>query len=402
MKSKLKEFTLPEEVRGKFDSFVKKLSSDPYSNPTKKMQIMSDKLECLFPQELLATLKNMGKTGEPGAIIIKNFPIDKEVPRAETVAMRSQQKGLASENAMLGTVALMGYKLESNPKEQEGRPVHNVAPVKSHENTKSSKGRDPFYLHIENPFEKSPPDFLMLVGLEGDKTAKTSLFFVDGFIKKLPNWVVEGMKKPEFEIRSGEGFDKEEKGIFPLIKIDEETGRQRLRTYQKDERITPLTDEAKKVLSYVTESFKDVEKTDDYLAVGLQPGEAIIFNNGWGLDKVTGVMHGREGRISNQNRWLQRGFLHQQTEKDRLNIADGYFQSVSQVIADTDNFSIKNAALFLRKAMLETNSCKEYKEKHPDASDAQVSLYGLKADNNSKQSWLARVTKESVENRSII
>jgi alpha-ketoglutarate-dependent taurine dioxygenase len=214
----------------------------------------------------------------------------------------------------------------SNPKEQGGRPIHDVSPVKSHENTKSSKGRDPFYLHIENPFEQNPPDFLMLVGLEGDETAKTSLFFVDGFIKKLPEWVVEGMKKPEFEIRSGEGFDKEEKGVFPLIETEKETGRQRLRTYQKDERITGLTTQAEKVLSYVTEAFKDVEKTDGYIAVGLQPSEAIIFNNGWGLDKVAGVMHGREGRISNQNRWLQRGFLHRQTDEDKGNIAEGYFQ----------------------------------------------------------------------------
>ena len=66
-------------------------------------------------------------------------------------------------------------------------------------------------------------------------------------------------------------------------------------------------------------------------------------------------MHGREGRISNQNRWLQRGFLHRQTDEDKGNIAEGYFQSVSTAIAYSDNFSIKEAASILRKAMLESN-----------------------------------------------
>lgn len=129
------------------------------------------------------------------------------------------------------------------------------------------------------------------------------LFFVNGFIKKLPEWVTETIKKPEFEIRSGAGFDEEEKGVFPLIDQDKKTGRQRLRIYQKDERIKPLSLKAEKALNYITEAFKDVEKTDDY-------------------------------------------------------IADGYFHSVSNAVNDTDNFSVKDAASILRKAMLESNGCK--------------------------------------------
>jgi hypothetical protein len=51
--------------------------------------------------------------------------------------------------------------------------------------------------------------------------------------------------------------------------------------------------------------------------------------------------------------------------------------------------------------MLESNSCKEYKEKHPNASDSQISLYGTATatETNLQQNWLERVTKEATFNR---
>lgn len=391
----IKVFTLKEDARAKFDSFVNKFSFNPYDNPEMAMQLMGRKLEELFPEELLKTLNVMGKTGNPEIILIKNFPIDVIVPKGKSVKDRADLKGNTSEAAILGTVSLMGYKLHSNPKEQEGRIIHNISPVSGYEATKSSKGRDPFYLHIENPFEQSPPDFLILASLEGDTCAKTTYFFIDGFIKGLPEWVLEGMKKPEFEIRSGAGFDEVESGIFSLI-TKEDTGRLRLRLYQSDERIKPLTPNARKVMEYLVNEFKDIEAHDEIRGIGLEPGETIIFNNGWGLNQVTGMMHGRGGYIENPGRWLQRGFLYQQQETDVAKIAEGYFQSVSLAMTDYKNFSIKDAAGVLRKAMLRSEGCKAYREANPEATDAQLALYGTNT--NGSGNWLQRITKESVVN----
>ena len=77
---------------------------------------------------------------------------------------------------MLGIADIMGYKLHSNPKEQNGKLVHNIHPVKGHEANISSKGKKPFYLHTENPFESTPPYFLMLMGLEGIQLLKPAIF----------------------------------------------------------------------------------------------------------------------------------------------------------------------------------------------------------------------------------
>ena len=52
--------------------------------------------------------------------------------------------------------------------------------------------------------------------------------------------------------------------------------------------------------------------------------------------------------------------------------------------------------------MLESNGCKEYKEKNPSALEAEISLHGAQTTNENKQNWLERITQESVQNRSIL
>ena len=283
-------------------------------------------------------------------------------------------------------------------KNKGGKPIHNIAPVRGFENTTSSKGKDPFYLHTENPFEQNPPEFLMLFGLEADPSAKTTYFFLEGFIESLPEEIIEAMKKKEFEIRSGAGFDEVEKGNFSLI-TEEESGRLRLRLYQSMERIRPLTPEAEKALNYISERFSQVEIDGEINGISIQRGEALIFNNGWGLDKIKGIMHGRGGYIKNPNRWLQRGFLKKQDEQDIENVAQGYYKSVSDIIND-ENFSIKEAASALRGAMLQSQEVQDFLKKHPTASIEKATAYshGEQSKSSKDQSWLKRITKESAHN----
>lgn len=393
--TKIREFTLPVEAREQFSHFVKRFPFDPYRHPALLMKVMENELKAIIPKELTETLQLMGETGSPGIILIHNFPVDAEIPIAETVDDRSKLKGKASENAILGTVSMMGYKLHSSPKEQNGRIIHNISPVKGFEATKSSKGRDPFYLHTENPFEQKPPEFLILTALEGDKSAKTTYFILDDFVAALPKWVIEAMKKPEFEIRSGEGLDEVEKGVFSLITRESETGRLRLRLYQSNARIKALTPEAAKVLAFIEEAFKSVERSGKIQGIGLEPGDALIFNNGWGIDKVHGVMHGRGGYIQNPNRWLQRGFLHRQPEAYSEDLAKGYARAVKYALRSRD-FTFKESAAVLRKAMLASDGCVEYKKQHPNATEAQILLYGTNPKKGTG-SWIEAITREAVQ-----
>lgn len=392
---KIIEYQIPESTKSEFNEFANKFTIDPYLDQSYYLKIMEGKVEEIFPQDLQEMLKEMGKTGDPSVILIKGMPIDNIVPDAETVEERSSTKTDVSEKLVMGTVSLMGYKLQSNPKEQGGKPIHNIAPVKGFENTKSSKGRDPFYLHTENPFEQSPPDFLILVGLEADSNAKTTYFFLENFIQSFPNEIIEAMKKPDFEIRSGAGFDEVEKGRFPLI-ITEESGRLRLRMYQNMERITPLTEDAEKVLDFISQKFEKVEKDQEISGISIQKGEALIFNNGWGLDKIKGVMHGRGGVIENPNRWLQRGFLKQQQDEDVEQIANGYYKALSYVI-ENDKFSIKEASSILRNAMLKSRDTVEFLEDNPGSSVKKAFLHtSSKVEKSLDEPWLKRVAKDNV------
>ena len=54
---------------------------------------------------------------------------------------------------------------------------------------------------------------------------------------------------------------------------------------------------------------------DKYQKVSLVKGMALIFNNGVAKNKVLGVMHARDGSITNENRWLQRLYInHKEAE----------------------------------------------------------------------------------------
>lgn len=305
-------------VKEQFENFVRSKNysyEDVYENPDLVMQIMGQKLKEILPSDTQQTLKEMGQKGTPGILYLKGLPIDSYVPLEENVLERVVKKGKVSESLILGMTNLMGCKVRANPKEQEGRIIHNIAPVRGYEETKSSKGRDPFYLHTENPFEQSPPDFLILCGLEGDPNAKTSCFFIEKMIETFPEWVLKGMKKREFHIHSGQGLDQREEGIFSLIS-EENNKKLRLRLYQEMERIHATTQESKEVLDYISINIsKDrIIIHPQYQEISINLGEALIINNGWGIDKISGVMHGRSGYIKNPNRWLQRAFLFRNNE----------------------------------------------------------------------------------------
>ncbi len=318
--------TLASEVR----KYSENLPFDRYSESSRVSSLLGDKLSRVMPKELCQIFEKMGKTGSPDIIWLKNLPIDGVIPQDEDISDRIARKTRVTEDVMLGIANMIGYHLHSSPKEQNGAVVHNITPVRGHEQHKSSKGREPFYLHIENPFQENAPDFLMLICLHGDPTAKTTFYFIDHILQMIPEEHLEVMKQPLFEIRSGAGLDQVEQGTFPLIDSDVRNNITRLRLYQDMERINALTPEAQQTLDFLASLFQRPEISSAIHEVSLQPGEAILFNNGWGVNhSLNGVMHGRAGVISDTQRWLQRGFFHRSdTAFQAIELEDRYKATV--------------------------------------------------------------------------
>lgn len=280
-----------------------------YSQPDVVAKIMGEKLEELLSDEIKQILKSMGKTGRPNIVHLKNLPIDSEIPSEGTILERVNKKGKVSESFMLGIAYVMGCEARANHNEQEGRIIHNIAPVKEFENTMSSRGKDPFYLHTENAYEETPPDFLMLYSLVGDPDVFTTYYFVEDFINLFPETVLREMEKKQFNISAVKGY-LDSKGSYALLTKEAcSPHKLRLRLYQNMERVTPLSEEVSPQVEMVLDHIKKILGPIDPNGISLNPGEALIFNNAWGLDKADGIMHGRKGNMTNLSRWLQRAFL---------------------------------------------------------------------------------------------
>lgn len=319
----LHRLSFSSDLQPKIAEFVQTLNLNPYLRSAAVGRKMATLFATHLPPETVHLLKQMGHVGEPDIVHIKNFPIDTDIPSGKTAQERCAKKGYVSEYAMLGIVKLMGYRFYTLPTQQNGSVINNVSPVKGAYDTFSSKGRVPFFLHTDGAHQAHPPSFLMLVGLEGDRTSQTSYLHIGKLLEGLPQWVEEGMKKPHFRIRSGDGFDGREEGAFALISQDLRfrDKRMRLRIRQNMERVVPMTEEAGRVLAYFEARFAHLEAEGKHIhAVSLQRGDALIFNNGWGIDHIKGVMHGRSGYVSNLNRWLQRGLFHPPEHEVHLTI----------------------------------------------------------------------------------
>ncbi len=312
----IKILHFPTQTKDEFESFVNSIAANAMINeaPVKATQLMGEKLKAMLPQNILYMLEEMGRTGKPSIIHLKGLPIDSYIPLEGDIFNRASNKGKVSESLLLSLAYIMNCRVWSNPKEQEGRIIHNIAPVKGYEHTTSSRSQDPFYLHIENAYEENLPDFLILYGLVGDPKAQTSFYSIDNLWKSFPQHIIEEMKKPNFKIGSSKGYVDIE-GRFSLLtdegSIDQGT-KIRLRLYQKVyDRIEPLTDKARETLDFI----KGILEPVNPQGISIEAGEAIIFNNGWGINQASGVMHGRKGKIENPQRWLQRAFLFKNISK---------------------------------------------------------------------------------------
>lgn len=315
--AKLPEIAFPSNLESSVREALTNLPS-PYQAPQSVGVRMADALRSALPQSTLKLLERMRDTSEPGILLINDFPVGNipEGKSGEHIEQRLQRKDFISEGMMLGLAHLMGHELSSHPYEQGGKPIHNIAPVPGKENTQSSKGRQQFALHTENPFEAIPPHYLLLVGMESDPRAQTSYLPTENILGRLSSQTLEIMKKPEFFIHSGAGVDGRIEGTFPLL-----DGRHEkmdfLRLYQDQSRLHGKTNEAKTALEDLKAAFKASQDSGEIGGVGLKAGQALLFENACGPkltdsieENVKGsVMHGKMGYTDNPFRWMQRGFL---------------------------------------------------------------------------------------------
>lgn len=307
-----------------FNEFVNQVSFDPYKQPEYLMQIMAEKLGSVLPEKVHTTLKSMRENASPSIIHLSGMPIDSIIPAGNNIDERIKVKTFVTENVILAMAQLLDVKLYTNPNERGGSLIHDVTPFAGREGEQSSYGAEPITFHTELAYHATPPDFQTLLCLEGDENAFTTFLDLHKLIYSLPSEVIEIMKCPEFIIHTGPASGCVNKTSFSLITKESESCI-RTRLVENEARLEATTERAKEVLRILFSKFHDLQSNiNDYTSIRLQKGDMVIFNNGWGLNDVGGVMHGRSGSMKNLSRWLQRAMLYKQTNVDKINILEGY------------------------------------------------------------------------------
>tara|TARA_B000000565_G_C23782175_1_gene376378 strand:+ start:2102 stop:3223 length:1122 start_codon:yes stop_codon:yes gene_type:complete len=274
-------------------------------------------IDCLSP-DAVRLLREKSKNFDFDSIIIKNLPHDDYTPsfKAKKLSDRSDAKNTkVSEYAILGLASLMGYYVSSLKEEHEGRIIHNISPVEDSKKSKSSIGSVQFNYHTDDSYASFFPKMFILMGIEPDfeSGSKTSILPIADILREMPLKELAELKKPQYWIRSNESVEGTVDHICCIIEEETTSENQKIFRFrfiydEDSERIVGINEKANQALKVLNSIIKRLEKSA--MKFNLQKGEAIILNNGIGLDNPGGLLHGRIGTIKNPTRFLQRGKLY--------------------------------------------------------------------------------------------
>ncbi len=153
-------------------------------------------------RSLLCSIKNDHHA--PGVIILKNCPMDTNIPPTPIDGMRGRywKQSVVIEAFITGLGCDLGEPI-GHQEEKGGGLLHDLVPIKNTDEQLSNEGYEDFGLHVENSVFENRERFLLIycVRPDHDKRAKTPMVDVRDVIKWLPEWVIEELRKAQFVIR---------------------------------------------------------------------------------------------------------------------------------------------------------------------------------------------------------
>jgi hypothetical protein len=279
-----------------------------YENTQEVAQTISPEILSVLPEEITSKIQAMLTEDGPDLLSVSNLPIDKNPPLEGELEDRINKKTRLSEYCLVGLSSLLKGKLQSEESSHQPGLIHQITPVQTFEHESSGRGRQGLPFHVENVFVKSPPSFLCLFCIEGEKNVGTEYIFLQDIMDYLDESTIEELKRPIYKIWTGDGFNKK---VLEDSSVIEDMGNNWTlgRLYEED-RI--FTDDEKGKLA-VEKLHEAIINARDYNhnSVNLGPGTLLIFRNGTGKGRFGGIMHGRKGNIGDKKsktamRWLQR------------------------------------------------------------------------------------------------
>jgi L-asparagine oxygenase len=188
--------------------------------------------------------------------------------------------------------------------------IRNISPTLEHSEKMGSYGsKVKLPMHTEISQGKLPggepgvnvspsPDFLVLYCCRNDERAPTTFCLLETILAGMPEWAVEALKQPKFEVSGGDSFTTANVlNNVALLRPDPVTGWLQLRyngtNIKSDD---PACAEAFKILEDRLDDPEVVQR------VTLEPGDLLVLEN-------RRTTHGREpfnARHDGTDRWLLR------------------------------------------------------------------------------------------------
>lgn len=275
---------LPDSVRDELTSRLLTETRSPYAHYEELTETMKGILKDILPRDIQEVVAAMGCTHEPNALLIKNCPVKKNPGPTAEVDRHCPEDGFLEEFFLLGVAGMRNCKPHLSPHKKSGEIFTQIRAIKGAEKKASSQGNGVFFpLHVEEVNRTHGLDFLSLLCKKGDPNAATTVLPVHKIIRGLPNWVLEGMQKPEFAMNPGELWTGPKTPMIAPILQSDPRGGFYIRYNAGKDRVEGLTPEAQKVVQYLKEHF---EKGLEFDQVFLERGDCLTVSN-------LKAMHGR-------------------------------------------------------------------------------------------------------------
>lgn len=296
-KSKIVTLALTDEIRDELTHEISKDKRSPYTHYFDMMDNMEAILRRVIPSDIQETVRQMGLTHDPQAILIKNCPVNKQITPTREEDRHYPEDGHLEESFMLGMAGLRLCKPFHDRSKKSGELFNQVRTIKGYENKANSRGALKYFpSHTELVNQQRVLDFVTLLCKKGDPQAGTGIISVDNVIKGLPASIIQDMQRPEFNMKPGDvGNGTATATIAPILEPDYRGGYFIRLNANFDTRVQGLSPAAERVVEVLKRHF---EAGIEHERVYLERGDCLTVSN-------KKAMHDRNSYVSTIP-WAQR------------------------------------------------------------------------------------------------
>jgi L-asparagine oxygenase len=310
----MRTVTLPEPHRTEIKRAAERLTS-PYDDIDRFVLDAFRIVAAELPRDVLDGLRAFRlDPHEYGALLLRNFPLDDDIPRTPIDGRRADKPTYVSEASLLGTAALLGEPIGFRD-ERDGDVVQMLAPIRQEARATSSESSEidlAFHTDFsfnpdepEQPLTHAKPDYIILFCLRGASEGGDTIYAdVRDICRQLSAEERAVLREPLFQFSVSYSFANKHLDrpwsipspvltgpeVSPEISVDLLCGSR------------GLTDEARRALDALRRACVRPEVAR---RVRLEPGDLLVIDNRKGAHARSSFRAAFDG----SDRWLHRVYV---------------------------------------------------------------------------------------------